>query len=108
MKRVLIALVLFGQLPLASTVGRLDGSNISSEQIDTVVTRLMGAAEVTGVGITVFNDGKIRYQKTYGFRDIERRLPLTVDSVMAAASFTKVAFTCLVLQMVDEGTLDLD
>ena len=108
MKKVMVAIVFFVQLPLASTVRRVDGSNISSVQIDSVVTRLMDAAEVTGVGITIFNGGNIRYQKTYGFRDTERKLPLTEDSVMAAASFTKVAFTYLVLQLVDERKLDLD
>jgi CubicO group peptidase (beta-lactamase class C family) len=108
MKKVIVAIVLFVQLPLASAVKRLDGSSISSAEIDAVVTRLMGAAEVTGAGITIFNRGKIRYQKTFGFRDTERKLPLTEDSVMAAASFTKVAFSYLVLQMVDERELDLD
>lgn len=33
---------------------------------------------------------------------------MTEDSVMAAASFTKVALTYLVLQLVDERKLDLD
>jgi len=108
MKKVIVAIVLFVQLPVATAVKRLDGTNISSAEIDAVVTRLMSAAEVTGTGITIFNGGKIRYQKAYGFRDTERKLPLTEDSVMAAASFTKAAFTYLVLQMMDERKLDLD
>ena len=108
MKNFVVAIVLFLQMPLGSGVKRLDGSKLSSAEIDAVVTRLMDAAEVTGAGITIFNGGKIQYQKTYGFRDTERKLPLTEDSVMAAASFTKVAFTYLVLQLVDEHRLDLD
>ena len=91
-----------------STVTRLDGSTISAAEIDTTVTRLMKAAEVTGAGIAVFNHGKIAYMKAYGFRDKDKNLPLTVDSVMSAASLSKVAFTYLVLQLVDEGVLDLD
>src|SRR5580700_2574242 len=65
-----------------STVKRLDGSTISTAEIDATVTRLMKAAEVTGAGIAVFNHGKIAYMKAYGFRDKEKNLPLTVDSVM--------------------------
>jgi len=91
-----------------SSVTRLDGSTISAEEIDRTVTRLMNAAEVTGAGIAIFNDGKIVYLRAYGFRDKEKNLPLTVDSVMSAASLSKVAFTYLVLQLVDEGVLDLD
>jgi len=91
-----------------ATVTRLDGSKISAAEIDGTVTRLMKAAEVTGVEIAILNQGKIAYLKAYGVRDKDKNLPLTVDSVMSAASLSKVAFTYTVLQLVDEGVLDLD
>jgi CubicO group peptidase (beta-lactamase class C family) len=89
-------------------IKRLDGSSLSGAEIDATVSRLMKAAEVTGAGIAIFNRGKVAYLMAYGFRDTEKKLPLTEDSVMAAASFTKVAFTYLVMQLVDNRTLDLD
>ena len=46
--------------------------------------------------------------KAYGFRDKEHGLSLTPDSVMTRASFTKAIFAYLVMQLVDEGLLDLD
>jgi CubicO group peptidase (beta-lactamase class C family) len=90
------------------TVTRLDGSTITATEIDSTMTRLMKAAEVTGAGIAIFNDGKIVYSKGYGSRDKEKNLPLTTDSVMSAASFSKVAFGYLVMELVDRGVLDLD
>jgi CubicO group peptidase (beta-lactamase class C family) len=97
-------------LPAAaqSTVKRLDGSTISPAEIDVTVIRLMRAAEVPGAGVAVFNDGKVAYLKAYGFRDTEKKLPLTVDSVMTAASFSKATFAYFVMQLVEEGKLDLD
>ncbi|HXJ91921.1 MAG TPA: serine hydrolase [Terriglobia bacterium] len=89
-------------------VRRLDGSSISPAQIDETVTRLMRAAEVPGVGIAIFNDGHVAYLKTYGVRDKEKNLPLTGDSVLTAASFTKVAFAYMVMQLVHEKVIDLD
>jgi CubicO group peptidase (beta-lactamase class C family) len=89
-------------------ITRLDGSTITPAEVDGTVTRLMKAAEVTGLGIAIFNKGKIAYLKTYGARDNEKNLPLTVDSVMSAASFSKVAFGYLALELADEGLLDLD
>jgi len=89
-------------------VKRLDGSAISPEEIDRTVLRLMRAAEVTGVGISIFDHGKVGYLKAYGFRDTQKKLPLTKDSVMAGASFTKVVFAYLTMQLVDDGILDLD
>jgi CubicO group peptidase (beta-lactamase class C family) len=93
---------------VAQTVTRLDGSTITPAEIDGTVTRLMKAAEVTGVGIAVLDHGKVAYLKAFGFRDPEKKLPLTTDSVLSAASFTKVAFGYLAMQLVDEGVLDLD
>jgi CubicO group peptidase (beta-lactamase class C family) len=96
------------QFPVAAVIRRLDGSTITSEEMDATVKRLMRAARVTGVAITILNDGKIAYRKVYGFRDLKMGLPLTQDSVMSAASFSKVAFAYAVMQLVQEGVLDLD
>src|ERR1700732_3109566 len=104
----MITATAFGTINKEPTVKRLDGSAIAPSEIDATVTRLMRAAEVTGVGIAILNDGKIAYLKSYGVRDKEKSLPLTEDSVMTAASFTKVAFAYLVMQLVDEKILDLD
>jgi CubicO group peptidase (beta-lactamase class C family) len=114
MRQLLLTLMMCAALSIALTAGdqpaikRLDGSTISGAQVDATLSRLLKAAEVTGAGIAILNHGKIAYLKAYGFRDKEKSLPLTVDSIMSAASFSKVAFAYMVLQLVDEGILDLD
>jgi len=91
-----------------STVTRLDGSTISAAEIDATMARLIKAGEVTGAGVAILNHGKVAFVKAYGFRDKEKNLPLTVDSVMSAASISKVAFAYLAMELVDDGVLDLD
>ena len=94
--------------PNAAGIKRLDGTSIRGPEIDSTVTRLMQSARVTGVGIAILNDRKIAYLKSYGYRDREKHLPLTPDSVMSAASFSKVAFAFLVMQLIQDGVLDLN
>ena len=89
-------------------VTRLDGSQITAEQIDATVTRSMQQAGVPGIGIALFNKGNVVYTKAYGERDRASRKPLTPDSVMTAASLTKPAFAVMVLQLIEQGVLDLD
>jgi CubicO group peptidase (beta-lactamase class C family) len=112
MKRLLVlcAVIVAATIAVASepAVRRWDGSTIAPAQIDETVNRLMRAAEVTGVGIAIINDGKVVYLKSYGVRDKEKGLPLTPDTVMSAASFTKVTFAYMVMRLVDTGALDLD
>jgi len=105
---MMIATVGFGTIDKDLTIKRLDGSAIAPSEIDATVSRLMKAAEVTGVSIAILNDGKISYLKSYGVRDKEKSLPLTDESLMTAASFTKVAFAYLVMQLIEEKTIDLD
>jgi CubicO group peptidase (beta-lactamase class C family) len=90
------------------TITRLDGSRITSAQIDSAVAHLMEASHVTGAGIAIFNDGKIAYLKAYGVRDKEKHLPLTPDSVTPAESLTKSAFATMVMQLVEQKIVDLD
>jgi CubicO group peptidase (beta-lactamase class C family) len=107
---LLVALIVVTIAAVAQqpTITRLDGSQLRSTEIDATVTRVMHAAEVTGVGLAIFDKGDVVYLKTYGVRDKEKNLPLTADSVMTAASFSKVAFAYMVMQLVDERLLDLD
>lgn len=97
------------QQPLnPATILRLDGTSMTSTEINATVTRIMTGNHVTGVGIAIFHNGKISYLKAYGQRDTEKGLPLTVDTVMPAASLSKAAFATLVMELVQKGVLDLD
>lgn len=105
---VLAGILLAQSAAAQQAIRRLDGSTIQTKDIDAVVVRLMHAADVPGVAISIFNEGKIVYSHAWGLRDVQKNLPLTENSVMAGASFTKVAFTQLAMQLADAGTIDLD
>jgi CubicO group peptidase (beta-lactamase class C family) len=94
--------------PNQTVVKRLDGSTIRTARIDETVTRLISAAQVIGVGIAILNNGAPSYLKTYGFRDRQKNLPLTENTVMGGASLSKAAFAYLAMQLVDQGKLNLD
>jgi len=89
-------------------VVRLDGSVVTPTAIDETVQRLMRAANVPGLAVAILNERKVAYVHAFGERDRDHHLPLTIDSVMSAASFSKATFAYLVMQLVEERTLDLD
>jgi CubicO group peptidase (beta-lactamase class C family) len=89
-------------------ITRLDGTKISFSEIDAQVARMMKAGNVSGLGVAILNDRKVAFLKAYGYRDTDTQVPLTVDSIMTAASFTKSTFAYAVMQMVEDGILDLD
>lgn len=92
----------------AEKLRRLDGTSVSDKEVDATVRRLIKAANVTGIALAVLNDDKLVYAKGFGYRNVQKKLPLNENTVMYGASFTKSLFACLVMQLVDEGKLDLD
>ena len=106
-----ISMAAFAQNHLVSRsamVKRLDGSSISTAEIEETVTRLMREGNVTGLSLAILNDNRVAYVKSFGFRNREEHLPLTENTVMYGASFTKAVFAYMVMQLVGEGLIDLD
>ncbi len=94
--------------PIRDSVMRLDGERLSPDQVEETVARLMEGGHVTGLGLAVLNNGRVKYLRGFGYRDVEKKLPFTEETATMAASFTKSVFAYLVMQLVDEGVIDLN
>ena len=75
--------------------------------VDAEMQRLMRATHAEGLALAVIDNGKVVQVHALGKRNAAGD-PLTPDTVMYAASLTKAAFAYMVLQLVDEGMIDLD
>lgn len=105
MKKVLLLAIIssiscsvFAQIP---TDKRLKG-------LDTFALRILKEWNAPGVTIAVVEKGKIIYTGGFGFRDYEKKLPVTENTQFAIGSCTK-AFTASILGMLEkDGKVDLD
>lgn len=75
--------------------------------VDETVVGLVAKARAKGLALAVIDEGEVIYVQAYGARNAAGD-PLTTDTVMYGASLTKAVFAYTVLQMVDEGLIDLD
>jgi CubicO group peptidase (beta-lactamase class C family) len=80
----------------------------SNAAIDAEARRLMAREDVKGMAVALIDNGEIVHAAAYGYRNVEQNLPLQTDTIMYGASVTKAAFAYMVMQLVDEGRLDLD
>ncbi len=85
-----------------------DGRPVTAEHIDSQATRMMAEAKVQGLAMAVIDDGQVVFTKSWGHRNVAKKLPLQTDTIMYGASLTKFAFAYMVMQLVDEKKLDLD
>jgi CubicO group peptidase (beta-lactamase class C family) len=65
-------------------------------------------AHVPALALAIINRGEVVYMGGFGYRDVERKLPLTDTTVMYAASLTKAMFAHLAMQLADDGVIALD
>ena len=75
--------------------------------IDAEVQKIMTRTRARGMAVAVLDHGKVGYVHAYGIRNAKGD-PLTTDSVMYGASLTKTVFAYTVMQLVDQGKLNLD
>lgn len=76
-------------------------------KLDTEIDRLLAASKVPGLAVAVIDDGKVAHVVAKGVRNAKGE-PLTTDTIMYAASITKLTFAYYVLMLVDDGKIDLD
>ncbi len=76
--------------------------------LDLFAEKILKDFQAPGVSIAVVEKDKVVYTGGFGFRDVEKKLPVTANTLFAIGSCTK-AFTASMLGMlVKEGSVDLD
>ncbi|MEM9261525.1 MAG: serine hydrolase domain-containing protein, partial [Bacteroidota bacterium] len=63
---------------------------------------------IPGVSVAVFKDGAIEWAKGYGMADSTEQRPVTTETLFQAGSISKPVAATRALQLVEEGTLNLD
>jgi len=78
------------------------------EGFDEIVAKGLAQLKVPGAAIAIVKDKEIIFSKGFGFRDVDGKLPMTADTLMAIGSSTK-AFTAFTLgTLVDQGQVEWD
>ena len=75
---------------------------------DSVVEKGLKSLNVPGVSMAVVVEDKVIWAKGFGFRDLENKLPMTKDTLLAIGSATKAFTTFTMGTLVNEGKLDWD
>ena len=82
--------------------------SLADEQLDETIRKLFKSYKTTGGALYVAKDGEIVYQYLYGWADKKDEIPVTEDTYFRTASVTKMISAIHVMQLVEQGLLDLD
>lgn len=100
--------------PLAANDNDNSISNMKTDQTATLaemekrVIKLMEKGDIPGLSLVIIDDDKPVYIKSFGYADLEKKIPVTPDTLFELGSTSK-AFTALgILQLEKKGLVNLD
>ncbi len=85
-------------------------SGLSVSELETKIDALVKEHEATtaAMSVTVYSGKDILLDKAYGFSDLENKLPNDINSVFEWGSCTKLLTWVSVMQLTEQGKLDLN
>ena len=90
----------------ASGQGGKSGS--LKEMLDSALGRPVQRGDVPGVVAGITDKSQVTYLAAFGERALGKGVPMTTDSVYNNASMTKAVTGAAAMQLVEQGTLELD
>ena len=77
--------------------------------LDELFAKQMDEYHIAGAAISIVKDGKLLFAKGYGYADLEKGIPVDPEqTVFRIGSVTKLFTWTAVMQLVEQGRLDLD
>ncbi|MFW5873498.1 MAG: serine hydrolase domain-containing protein [Bacillota bacterium] len=105
---IIVLSFLFSPIPLAAQVDDLDADEVETF-LDGVISAQINQNKVPGAVISVVNEGELIFSKGYGYSDLEEGIPVNPeDTLFRPGSISKLFTWTAVMQLVEEGKLDLD
>jgi CubicO group peptidase (beta-lactamase class C family) len=77
--------------------------------MDGLLPALLQNNDVAGAVVMIVKDGKVFYSRGFGYADVKTKKPVSVDDTLFRPGSVSKLFTCTaVMQLVEQGKLDLD
>ena len=79
------------------------------KKIDAIAIDAIEKGAAPGCVVLVAKEGKIVYNKAFGYTNFDKKEPMTIDMAFDLASVTKVSATTVsIMKLYEEGKIDLD
>jgi CubicO group peptidase (beta-lactamase class C family) len=79
-----------------------------SAHLDSKIPNWMAEFNVPGMSIGLVRDGEWVWSEAYGFADLEKGIPMTVDAICRTESISKSVTAWGIMALAQEGRIDLD
>lgn len=105
---ILFAVAMRGRLSAATQIdGNQTAKNEAYAQFATDLEQLRQDLHIPGMAAAIVQDQELVWAEGFGYANVEEKIPATADTPFHLASVTKPIAATLLMQLVEEGVLDL-
>jgi CubicO group peptidase (beta-lactamase class C family) len=79
-----------------------------AEKAEAAIQAFMQTTPVVGLSVAVVKNNKIIYNHSFGYKDLDQRLPLQNDNIFRIASISKSFTSTAIMQLVAKKQISLD
>jgi len=102
-------LMMFAISPYYAGVSARGGSEVLfKDALDRSAPAILGHFDIPGVVVATVVNGAPSHTYAYGYANLERRTPMTPDTVFRVASISKSLTAWGVMRLAEQGQIDLD
>ncbi|RPI14169.1 MAG: serine hydrolase [Ignavibacteriae bacterium] len=107
-KNIIFAVLFFFTANFYITYSQTGTDEEKLKGLDEYIEQAMKDWNVQGTAVAIIKNGQVIMTKGYGYRDVEKKLPVTPQTLFAIGSCTKAFTSAAVSILSDEGKVDLD
>ena len=108
MKYNIILFILVCFLSLSRTTFSQELTGKDSLKVDWLISEKMSKEKIPGLSIAIVKEGKLVWSKGYGYADLENLVPAKSNTAYRSASIGKTITATAIMQLVEQGKIDLD
>lgn len=78
------------------------------EEFNKDIQQIIEKNKAVGLAVVAVNNGEVVYSNTYGYKNLEEKIPLEQSDIFRIASISKSFTATAIMQLVEQGKLNLD
>lgn len=107
MRHQLIQLFLLLPFVASSQLYTISGRPLSVPEFELQLKKKMDSLKVKGMSVALIRNGKLVYEKGFGYADLKAERPVDKQTLFEAASLSKAVFATYVHYLAEKGLIDI-
>ncbi|GAC1383689.1 MAG: serine hydrolase [Ginsengibacter sp.] len=109
MRSLLLSIILMAVLsPCISQKKVAQNNSYNFKDLDTAFTRVLKNYHAAGFAVAIVDKDHVIYSNGFGYRDVEKKIPVTANTLFAIGSCTKAFTASMIGVLGDQSKLDID